>query len=442
MGGLDLNSNETVYVLLIIAICSMILMNNVFSRRYFDFWSPLTMISLTYLYYAVAGPLLAISNDDTVVRFVNHRPFFEVAWLGTLLSLGGIVVGFNLQKSKLPGGRIIETPPLQIKKWAKLFFIYGFLGIIVAFGTSGITNINFIGGSEALERNQTAGSFANYFLFMMNFLIISATLLIIALKKKEVTMIWLVAVVAYAIAIYTSLGFRYRLVLLIWSMMGAYYLYIRKKPNLVLLGSFGIVFIIVMGIIGLTRTYFGGLRGLDKIDDKSNQELFESGFSEAQIFMTTGLMLTNVPDKVDNIGFQPIIEAIAMPIPRIIWPSKPSGESLQNIFAIYEVETGISDVGAGAAIMNFGENYLMFGWVGVFVGAVLLGWLSKKFWNYFLDNHNNVLYIAFYAIFNSFLYVIISRGYLPQVVMNFFFTVYPLMWVAKRQRLKYAKGRL
>lgn len=186
-----------------------------------------------------------------------------------------------------------------------------------------------------------------------------------------------------------------------------------------------------MGIIGSTRTYFSGLKNLDRIENKSFGDLFVSGFSEAQTFQSTGLLIENVPISHDFMGLQAVYETVAMPIPRQLWQGKPSGESLDAMYSIYEYEVGSGDVSTGAAILNYGENYLAFGWLGVIISAFILGILLRLVWNWYLNQKQNALAIVYIAVFNSFIYVIISRGYLPQVTINYFFTAFPIYLIYK-----------
>jgi hypothetical protein len=83
-------------------------------------------------------------------------------------------------------------------------------------------------------------------------------------------------------------------------------------------------------------------------------------------------------------------------------------------------------------MLNYGEHYLAFGWIGIIIGGLATGMFSRIGWNWFLRRKEEQLAIVFIAVFNSFLYVVLSRGYLPQVVMNFFFTLGPIIYLINR----------
>ena len=135
-----------------------------------------------------------------------------------------------------------------------------------------------------------------------------------------------------------------------------------------------------------------------------------------------------MPTKFDYIGWDPVVQAILFPIPRQLWTEKPSGEYIR----IYEQLYGSGDIGKGVAVMSYGEYYLAFGYVGVVVGYLLLGIGYKKLWLWMLANRSNEAAIILYCIAVCFMYVVISRGYLPQITMLFSFTVLPAYWLYKK----------
>lgn len=429
-----ISAQESLYVILLLALILAVLIANVFSSKYHKLWSPLTVVALTYLYYTVAGPVLSIYLDDTYVRLLDHRPFFLNSWKGALLSFIFIIIGYVIiGKIKIERQEINFN--LDLKKFGLRLYAIGFAGVILAFGFSSISSINFLSGDH-LEQTAIGGGFSNYFLFMMNLFIPACCIFLVkSIQKNKYSWLFIVSVL-YPVALYITLGFRYRVILLVLSLLTTYHLYLMKRPNFLALSLFSVLIITFMGIIGSTRTYFSGLKNLDRIENKSFGDLFVSGFSEAQTFQSTGLLIQNVPTAHDFMGLQAIYETIAMPIPRQFWPGKPSGESLDAMYSIYEYEVGSGDVSTGAAILNYGENYLAFGWLGVIMGAFILGLLLRYSWNWFLNRKDNALAIVYIAVLNSFIYVVISRGYLPQVVINFFFTVFPVYLLYKNSKSK------
>jgi hypothetical protein len=139
-----------------------------------------------------------------------------------------------------------------------------------------------------------------------------------------------------------------------------------------------------------------------------------------------------VPEQHPFANFKPIVSTLLFPIPRAIYSEKNSADYL---FEALDMIYG-KRFSTGAAILSYGEYYLAFGWPGIIIGYLLLGWFSGKLWNWYLLDPKNPLAIATYAITIIYLYVVISRGYLPQVTMLFFFSVFPIyviLWYVKKR---------
>ncbi|MDX1628072.1 MAG: O-antigen polysaccharide polymerase Wzy [Fulvivirga sp.] len=430
-----LNSGESTYFYPLLAIVTTILFVNLVSGKYYKIWSPLTMVAITYLYYTILGPLISIYLNDTYLRLIDHRPYFIHAWKASLLSLSCIVLGYIIALPRYRDLLPVDKEPFDFKQNGTRIYLIGFVGVFFAFGVTSLTSINFFSG-DTLEQSAITGGFRNYFLFMMNLFIPATTIMLVSKLKGKYPLMILIIAIFYAVALYITLGFRYRIILLLFSLLATYYLHKKVKPNYILLFTISIVVVTLMGFLGSARTYFSGLGKIEMVENKSLGEIFLSGFGEAQTFQSTGLVIEDVPYVTPHIGFKPVYESLAMPIPRVFWPSKPSGESLESIMDVYYYKTGMPRAGTGAAILNFGEYYLAFGWLGIGVASLALGFILRRTWQWFLPRRNDDLAIVFIAVFNSFVYVIISRGYLPQVVMNFFFTLGPLIWLIHRKKVK------
>ncbi len=420
-----LSGAELSVFLILLVLTAGILLTNYLKKDPVSFWSPMTIVALVYSYYVIAGPIQAILNGETLFRAVEHRGFVLQAWGLCLVSQVAMLIGFNATRSGNRQRALKETKSTGVETiFGKRLFLIGFFFLLVIAGTGGLAaQINFMdAGYSAMEGYQ--GAFANYFYHGISFFITAACLLLISLLKNRQNLIWLVLVVLLALAIFTRQGFRYRHVLLGLSLVSTFYLYKGRKPNPVLLGSLAVVGITIMGIIGLTRAYNRGLQ-LQGIEGRSQEELFWAGFGESQVFLSTGLLYEQVPDVFEHIGFDPIIQSVTMPIPRVLWPGKPAGDYIE----IYQGLYGEIVFGIGVAVLNVGEYYLAFGWAGVIIGSFLIGFFYGKLWNWFKRNRTDPVAIVLYSITASFLYIIISRGYLPQVAMLFVFTVGPAWYV-------------
>jgi hypothetical protein len=177
---------------------------------------------------------------------------------------------------------------------------------------------------------------------------------------------------------------------------------------------------------------------LQKLQNTTSETAYQSGLQEAGIFQTSGAIIDLVPGRHAYAGFQPILSTLLFPIPSAILPEK---NSAQYLFEALDAVYG-KNLSKGAAIMAYGEYYLAFGWLGITVGCFITGWFLRKLWNWFLFNSSNPFAIAIYAVTVSFIYMVLSRGYLPQVTNLFFFTVFPIFVALRYARKKFERRNL
>ena len=70
----------------------------------------------------------------------------------------------------------------------------------------------------------------------------------------------------------------------------------------------------------------------------------------------------------------------------------------------------------------------MAGWLGVIFFSAIIGRLYKFLWEWFISRKDEILAQVIYTSSLLYAYVLISRGYMPQAVMIYFFTVVPIIF--------------
>lgn len=401
-----------------------------YTKGYREFWSPLTIVAIIYGYYCCLGPYQAVSSGDTYDRLINMRQYYTSSFWGAFISLISIVAGFKLNTKKG-----IAIPYLRMVSNENLFY-YGkrtvVIGLILFTIATGGNILGLINPLDADSIEQTGGSFSNYFLLSINFLIPGISLLFIYYLLTKKHFLWFVITFGVTVGLFITLGFRYRIVLLVMSVGIIYYLTLKKRPNLIFGAAFIAGFITLMGIINITRNYGSGLN-LQKLEGKDTEQYYNSGLRESLIFQTSGAVIDLVPEKYEHVGLAPIWSTLLFPIPQRIYQEKNSASYIVGILeTIYGPEHF-----QGSAFMAYAEHYLAFGWTGIIVAGFLLGWFYKKLWVWFLANSPNPLVKVAYAVTVVYLYVILSRGYLPQVTMLFFFSAFPIYFIIWRIKQRY-----
>lgn len=404
----------------------------------FEIYKPTVILGIILTYYCVVGPLRVISAGEWFDRGVDLRSSMVWAWGGAVAFYTSVLFGFyNLPAWRIKHGTTQQLPP----SWAKAIGIRcNIIGISLytaVTGTRVIAQLNPLNPVANLILNQqTQGeeslfdSVSNYFSLSLN-LLIPGTLLLFAAwvhQRKGIggVILWTLA----AAALFTTAGFRWRLVILIVPMAMLWFLSRQRKPQLFFLTLVTVALIGSAGLIGLTRNYGIGLN-LAGVEEKTASDIFSAGLDESSIFLTTGGVMQRTPDPIPYIGITPLINTAVFFIPRAIWPAKPSNEYISIATGTLY---GSINMSKGAAFMNFAEYYLMFGWISLVGMSLLLGQLLRGLYNWLLAHRYDPSAQVAYSVAACFLYVVVSRGYLPQVFSLFCFTVLPL-FVARQPLL-------
>ncbi|MBT1705340.1 O-antigen polymerase, partial [Chryseosolibacter indicus] len=352
-----------------------------------------------------------------------------------LISLLSISIGFNLNNQS---GKVVEVfnfSDYLLSYYGRMLFFIGFGAFTISTKGNVGKLLNPLDAADGVEK--ITGGFANYLNLALNIIIPGIALLFGYYVRTKKGKWWFLITFTLAFCLFVTLGFRYRIVLLVGSLAIIYYLLKQKRPNLIWSTICVFFFISFMGIMNLSRSYNRGL-DLTKLQGKDTRGYYESGLQEAKIFQTSGAVLTLVPDKHPYVGLRPVIATLLFPIPSAIYTEKNSADYLFSVLdTIYSKKYS-----KGAAFLMYAEHFLALGWFGVVIGGFAIGWFFRKLWNWYLINRFNPLITVAYAITVIYLYVIISRGYLPQVTMLFFFTVFPIYLVINAIKRKFRNHSL
>jgi hypothetical protein len=423
--------------ILVIALLSMFgweLWQGLRSRQWVAVYRPTLFVAVILAYYVVVGPLRAIANEATLYRGLDLRGVLLWGWGATLVFYASLLLGFYASpKSQAPRKLIFHSDPAHLHRLGLRLCQLGLLMFGLVTGTRLIAILNpfavgLLTRGGFSQRGLDVGAIANYFNYAVNFLIPGTCLMMAAsLRQRRHTftlILWLLA----AAGIYTSLGFRYRLVLLAVPVLLLWFMARRKRPSLAVLAAFVAAFITLNGFLGYTRSYGGGLN-LTRIEGQTAGDFFDAGFSEATVFFTTAGVIEQTPSRAPHIGAAPFVATLLFPIPRALFPDKPDASYLNDATSqLYGGEI----FAVGSFILNVGEYYLIAGWPSLIALSALLGWLLRRLWNWFLFRQNEPFAQTIYTLSACYLYMVISRGYLPQVVMLFTFSVAPLFWLYGR----------
>jgi hypothetical protein len=400
--------------------------------RPIEIFRPTIIVGVVLAYYALVGPLRAVALGDWIERGVDRRADLIWGWAGAAVFYASTLVGFHLL------GTPRQIGPSDPERLHRLGTTLCQLGLLLFFLVSGLRVFAYLNpyvAGELLRGTSGASVFGgegikNYFLLSLNFLIPGVCLIftswIYSRRHSTQLLLWLLT----ATGIFTSLGFRFRLVLLVVPMLMLWYLVRQRRPNMVVVGLVVAGLLFMAGYVGLTRSYG---RGLDtsSLEERTTEDIFTEGVDSegTQVFFTTSGMISITPKINPYVGLQPFISVLQFPIPSDWWPGKDTfgyiERSVQNLF-------NSPTLGTGAALLCYGEWFLMSGWDSLILMSVLFGWLIRCLWNWMLIRRHEPLALTIYALSTSFLYVVVSRGYMAQVVSSSVFILGPMFWIYRR----------
>jgi len=430
----QLSYPEVCLLLGLIALIGWELNQALSSHSWVSIYRPTLFVAVVFGYYVLVGPLRAIATGETIYRGLEHRELLLWGWGAALVSYASLLLGFYAPgEPQAPRKLILSPDPERLHLLGVRLCQLGLLMFALVSGTRLFALLNPLAARQLTEggfgeQGVDVGAIANYFNYAVNLLIPGLCLITAAwLRQRSHTLsliIWFFA----AIGIYISLGFRYRLVILAVPLLLLWFMARSRRPSLSLLAIFLAGFITLNGLIGLTRSYGRGL-DLAAVEGQGTGDFFDAGFGEAAIFFTSAGVIEQTPARAPYVGLTPLVATVLFPIPRALFPGKPDASYVTDATALLY---GSENFASGSAFLNYTEYYLIAGWPSLIALSALLGWLLRRLWNWFLFRQDEPFAQALYLLTTSCLYVVISRGYLPQVLMLFGFSVLPLFWLYGR----------
>lgn len=373
-------------------------------------WSPISVISLTYIYYCSVPYWLGTIERYSIDEDVYNGYLFHIA---ALLSYSFILVGFQKNTS------------CEFTNWNRYFTIdnvkkYGIILFIAAMiGYSSFRGFHLSISNSSSTTELEAGGLVYYFIFMIDMCAIAAALMILSLKENYKQPILYIILILILVQIIFA-GARWLIITVVITCLTVYYLYPRPtKINYLLLGPLAIALFLGFSIMDQTRVRGGGIN-MEKATALKYDDIKGGAQENYSVYYFSLMSMDKLYCSGERVYFRPFLTAALMPIPRSIFPWKPDAEYLHKI----EDEVFGKGLGGGAAFLNFVEYYMAFGWIGIIVMSWIIGWLSKIFWNNYRQNPGSIGAIIALGSFSAVLYSVISRGYLAGTLPNVILVVF------------------
>ena len=400
-----------IYTIMIVGVIGKAL----FSRDMTAIFSPLVFLCVYFSYY-ILYPYYTSTGD---VYDLDSHTGIDYLFLAAIINFLGILLGYNCYH------------PYKYLKSNSLYTLHnGKYIAICMLSIAVLAYFSFNGFNFRIVRAQTEtynalehrfGHSEDYLVMLIS-LLPSAAILFYMTKSKK----WLTITLIFALIIGILGGSRYRLLLFVIPLITAYHLYpMPKKINYLIWVPVGIAFILMMGIIEKTRNYGSGLDSDRMSEILSTGSVKEIKASEAEfVYYFSAKVLDKYQDD-DIMPWDVFGTALCFPLPRALFPWKPDAQYLRD--------ANIRVLGTeayGAAYLNIVEWFLALGWVGVLLNGIILGLLSKFFWNNYKRNPNTLGGVLYLCLFDGVCYVLVSRGYLAQELLVFIYYLPVTYWMS------------
>tara|TARA_Y100000589_G_scaffold330393_1_gene379889 strand:+ start:4142 stop:5533 length:1392 start_codon:yes stop_codon:yes gene_type:complete len=444
-----LNFYEALLLYSLLTFCLYQLFVNYLNNKWYYIFQPTTLYALLTLFYCVIGPIISSSSPDgsIIYRATDHREYYQAGLFGAFVSYFSFQIGFNYKNkynlkkfgiNKLKFDEFDRAKVLFIHKWAERIIIFAFLCQFINYGSSLINSIIFFRNLSPIQEGISGyqGSLSAYISYVVNFLIPGVVLMFIALLNGSKERTKFIFYLVVSSGLFITLGFRYRLLILYLPLFLIYFFYKKIKPSIRLLSILFLTSFIFFGLIQITRSYGKGLdfdlnkvkanysKNILKDDNTLIGKSLKAAFFDSNIFNTSAAIIHITPEKYEHVGLAPILNAIALPIPRKIWPNKPTGTYMVDIYRI--IYEGIFWE-VGAACLGFAEYYLAGGWIALIAVNIFIGLFYKRIWQWFILNFSDPLTKVIYSLYLSYLYILFSRGYLLQLVFIYLSIFIPII---------------
>lgn len=398
-------------------------------QRRIDVFEPVYAFSLSTLIYFVVVPVIQLPDNAFYLAGINYR-----AELGLVVALAfGALLGFYLgyygltvqNPKRHPAGSVVQSDPTfhrRFWRWAVAVsaFFFGLVILWLNVADVPLSSLWVLGEASYGELfAASTGPQIGYLYGARDALPACLILLIAARPGRNWTPI-LIALLLIVGLFFVGIGVRFRVLVLVVGVFVYYYLERKKRPRLLVLLAAGVLlFYYVVGALGFYRgvevTAFGARGRVVGVDAFTVAQAGDTFLEGSQIVTSTAVLVRMVPKHVDYLWGQSFLGVFTQPIPRFLWPDKPTTFGPAELVPFWR---------PGTAAAFWALFYLNFGPVGVLVGMLLWGGLSRWIYEVYRRDPHNPLTQAQLAIYYPYIFHMYGRG-----ATTFAFILYGLVVV-------------
>ncbi|WP_328460734.1 oligosaccharide repeat unit polymerase [Actinoplanes sp. NBC_00393] len=406
-----------------------------------DLFNPAVIFSLSFALLFVIRPIYELRSSSFGESFLG-LPIPATMGKAVVVASFGLLffgVGYGMPLGKTLGQRVpppshIECPTFFKGRIFVVFFIsaLGFASLVASHG--GLAFLMSLWAGRSPEVTLALRSSSGY-LYLAPLAVTGISVWIFAIGVRARRKLWIV--IALILMIYSDiavlgLGSRSYFLPQILALAMAYYLVRNRRPSLsALLAAVVVVFVIGITLPRVYRDTQVNENGLTSawstsVDVRQSLDDFLLGPDTAMVD-ALAFEVDAVPERYDFTYGATFVNALAKPVPRTLWASKPrsADEELNALLFSSSYERG-----TGVAFSVFGEPWLNLGWVGEILVLSTLGIAARALYEFLQKNRANAAAIAVFAVCSPYAFVFM-RGGIGVDYFRMAFALLPLLWVLR-----------
>lgn len=376
-----------------------------------DIFETFNMYSLMHIMLYTITPMLFISSGD----YDCQGTYVMGGCIkGSILVVLGYCIFCFGYFSTVPSKQYERLDKIQVDseecnimiKWAVMGWLVAFvLGLYFMIKDGYSLSYVLSLGSEGVRTDPTQGQ-AALFLNDLSYCSVGFWIYLCCISRNR----FLIVITGFlSFALFYIRGFRFIVIIMIIAFISSKHIINRKKISRKTILMVGILFLIVIGVMGFAR---GTVRqGLDtewssfNIFDEAIYALM-SNFNIYQIYY--GLM--SMPESHSYLMFSDMFDSLIVWIPRAIWSGKPLAIEAGYIKAIADAVSPYAIYHCAMATPDLGRYYMEFGVIGIMIYSIFWGRLCGKSRKLYQYNENNIHHVILYCLFMPMLFQMIIRG--------------------------------
>lgn len=407
-------------------------------------FDPFAIITLLYILLFFVAPLMQFPSGSTARYGVDVSSYCMQATMVMLLGYTAFFFVYEARplKEKIKNKKnsvfktdFDEQTTNKLLKWAFAMWTVTYALCVLSYLFRGYDIAYILTGGFGSGIGNEIGENRLSFLGYLKYSLVGCWMfLFVCGKRKSVKVILFCLTIAI---LFLDGG---RAAMIIPLLAPIVYVYTKRKtsPRIMTIAMFILALILLFAVMQVVRAGVRGGLGFD-LSGQTMSSLFEPFRAEIEDYKAYYILFNVVPEQHDFLyGSQMILYSFVLLIPRALWPGKPEPQ----IYEIVRLSFGDQAVVNGVAYPAIGEYYVEFGILGCIVCMAILGSVTKRLRNCYLDADKKSLSIILYSLVYPSLIQIVIRGYFPQNFSMLLFLLAPILILYLRAQSSFRKREL